>query len=122
MRALFIAVIFLFAGNARAGETPDPVVKKICRGTCSGKMAWVQGWNDAARKVQVYQYQGGLDACSHPPQIFYDLGGKELGAFPEFPVNTQDPASMTRLKELQAKRDGWLKGLSSGKKWWCSSI
>jgi hypothetical protein len=122
MRTLLIAMAFLFVSNACAGEALDPVAKKLCQGTCSGKMAWVQAWNDAAGKAQVYQYQGGLDACSHPPQIFYDAGGKELGAFPEFPVNTQDPASMARLKELQAKRDGWLKGLSSGKKWWCSSM
>jgi hypothetical protein len=122
MRPLFIAVILLFASNACANETPDLVVKKLCQGTCSGKMAWVQGWNDAAGKVKIYQYQGSLDACSHPPQLFYDASGKELGTFPEFPVNSQDPASMARLKELETKRGEWLKGLSSEKKWWCGSL
>lgn len=85
-------------------------------------MAWVQAWNDASGQAKAYQYQGGLDACSHPPQIFYKADGTELGAFPEFPVNPQDPASTARLKELQAKREGWLRGLSPGKKLWCDRL
>ena len=83
-------------------------------------MAWAQAWNDSTGQTKAYQYQGSLDACSHPPQIFYRPDGTELGSFPEFPVNAADSASMARLKELQAKREGWLKGLVAGKKTWCN--
>lgn len=115
-----ILIGLVTTGDILAGEGPNPVIQKICAGTCSGKMAWVQAWNDGAGKVKVYQYQGDLSACSHPPQIFYEAGGKELGSLPEFPVNPQDPVAMGRLKGLQEKRAEWLKGLSAGEKSWCA--
>lgn len=118
---LSISALSLFSASClQAGQDADLVLKKICQGTCSGKMAWVQTWNDAAGQTKAYQYQGSLDACSHPPQIFYRADGTALGSFPEFPVNAQDPASTARLRELEAKREGWLKGLVAGKKIWCN--
>ncbi|HKX12821.1 MAG TPA: hypothetical protein VJP40_06685 [bacterium] len=118
----FILLAFLSSGNSKAGEGPDPILKKICQSTCTGRMASVQSWNDDAGKAQVYQYQGDLTACSHPPQIFYDASGKELGAIAEFPINPQDPASAAKLKEIQTKRAEWLKGLSPAKKLWCDRL
>lgn len=118
----FLVIGLVLAGNLWSGEAADLLLKKICQETCSGKMSWIQTWNDGERKTKVYQYQGDLTACSHPPQIFYEAGGQKLGFFPEFPVNPQDSASMAKLKEIQEKRAEWLKGLSPGKKLWCDSL
>jgi|GEM_PF-3247164 len=98
--------------------TSDPV-PKICGGTCSGKMAWVQSWQDATGQVRVYEYQGDLSVCSHPPRIYYDAQGTELGANAEFPLDPKDPVSAAKARKGKEKVDGWLKGLVVGPRQSC---
>lgn len=121
----WILAISLILGSTLSGkagaEENAAVLRKICEGTCSGRMAWIQEWRDASQ-ARVYQYQGDLSTCSHPPQIFYDAGGKELGTIAEFPVNSQDPVATAKLKEIQNKRTEWLNDLSPGKKLWCDRL
>jgi len=117
------AIAFLLAMISPLSLFADPPIsdpiQKICGGTCSGKLAWVQSWQDSGGQVRVYEYQGDLTVCSHPPRIYYDAQGAELGAMPEFPVDLKDPASVAKASQGKEKVDNWLQGLVAGPRRGC---
>lgn len=86
----------------RGNCAPDGIAQ-ICRaGTCTSPMATVVVWRDASGAAKVLQFHGGLDRCSHPPMVYYDPGGKELGAIPEQPVVPGSPEAKG-FEETHAK-------------------
>ncbi len=117
-----VAELLLGSLHAAASQPSSAVLKKICGGTCSGPIAWVAGWADNQGTIRVYEYQGDLGACSHPPRIYFDGAGQELGVVPEFPINTNDPKSLEKAKTLQSQIATWLKGLVKKTQWSCGSL
>ncbi len=118
----FLAGLLFGPPHAVAFQPTPPVLKKICGGTCSGPIAWVAGWADNQGTIRVYEYQGDLGACSHPPRIYFDGTGQELGVVPEFPVNANDSKSLEQAKTLQSQVAAWLKGLVKKNQWSCGSL
>jgi hypothetical protein len=72
------------AGAALGGELEVP--RRICAGPCGGPIARVAAWKNASDKVVLYIYDGDFNSCSHPPRLFYDGEGKEVGAVGSGPV------------------------------------
>ncbi len=75
-------------GSAQADALPDEavVLRTICMGTCSGPFARATAWKDAAGATSLYVYDGDINRCSHPPRIYYDRFGREVGRVGSGPV------------------------------------
>ncbi|MCC6998083.1 MAG: hypothetical protein IT370_25945 [Deltaproteobacteria bacterium] len=68
------------------GETAPGVYLAICRGQFGGDFASVQVYRSPAGDVQVLELRPDITKVSHPPTIFYDRDGAEVGVIPERPV------------------------------------
>jgi hypothetical protein len=62
------------------------VVREICKGPCAGRLARLTVFRNADGDIGRIRFDGDLDACSHPPRIYYDAKGTEMLAIPEEPV------------------------------------
>lgn len=62
------------------------VVREICKAPCAGRFGRLTIFRDADGDVGRIRFDGDLDACSHPPRIYFDAKGTEVLAIPEEPV------------------------------------
>jgi hypothetical protein len=79
-----------------------PAVERACKSApCSGAHARVVVLRKDNRIVR-YLHQGDPSACSHPPSVYFDRDGNEVGAIAMVPIV---PGS-EKEKELDEKRRG----------------
>jgi hypothetical protein len=78
-----------------------PVVEKICKAApCSGPGAriWVFMKDNQIRR---YLHHGDRSSCTHPPSVYFDREGREVGAMPMRPVKDAD--DQRRLDQERAR-------------------
>jgi len=106
-------------GSANPSATPtvppaatDPsfeVVSKICAGTCGGPFARIEVFRDAAGAVGRLLFDGDLEACSHPPRIYFDGAGAETLTIPMRPVVAGSPEAVKLAADQAAQTEGLIK-------------
>lgn len=89
------------------GKAPAEVLAKICaRATCAGPFGRVE----VLRKEGVivgYLHFGDIRRCSHPPAMYFDAAGEEVGAIPEKPVVPgSDEARHFEAERVRLSRGG----------------
>ncbi len=115
---VFLVLTLLTLGDL-ACASDSTLIDKICSLDCSGKLAAVYRWRDSVNVVKIYEYQGDLRSCSHPPLIFLDPQGNPLLTIPEEPLNPADGAQAARFKALHQKKQALLKDLLKEKPTYC---
>lgn len=108
------------AGNSK--PAPDPILQKICTGSCAGNMASVTPWYDSTGKIGYYEFSGDLRGCSHPPLIIYDSKGREALTIPNQPLDPSNKEMTEKFKKLHQKREELLKGHTPSKAIFCSEV
>jgi hypothetical protein len=93
-------------------------VRKICRAQCSGPIATVTVYRDASGRVGALENGGDIRSCSHPPTVFYDAKGKQIGVIPLRPVKPGSAAA----KRFQAIRTKATAGLSKAESFLCRKV
>ncbi len=58
----------------------------ICMGQFGGDFASIQVYRSPSGDVHVLELRPDITKVSHPPTVFYDRDGAEVGAIPERPV------------------------------------
>lgn len=97
------------APDADLPTDPSPeVIAKVCAAPCAGDFARIEVYRDDEGRVARLIFNGDLEDCSHPPQVYFDAAGEETATIPEEPI---EPGSQ-RATELLAKRDAELEGLN----------
>jgi hypothetical protein len=79
-----------------------PVVESICKtALCPGNLAriWVLRKDN---RIQRYLHHDDLTACSHPPSVYFDKDGHEVGAIAMRPVQ-KGSEDERRLNEERAR-------------------
>lgn len=63
-----------------------PAVEAACKeAPCSGPAARIQVIRSGAR-ITAYLHHGDPSSCSHPPSVYFDRDGKELGSIAMRPI------------------------------------
>lgn len=85
----------------------DAVLAKICAAApCVGPLGRVEVLREDG-KIVGYQHLGDLGRCSHPPAVYFDAAGQELGAIPEEPVAPgSEEARHFEAERLRLSRGG----------------
>lgn len=117
-----IVLIFLLIAVGNSEGTPDPVLNKICTGSCTGGVASVTVWRDSTGKTAYYELSGDLRSCSHPPLILYDSHGREVLAIPNQPVDPNKKEMVESLDKVHQKRKELLNGHTPSKPVFCSQL
>lgn len=92
------------------------IVAKICASaTCTGDFASVQIWHGDDGAVGRYVYDGDVQACSHPPRIYFDASGKETLHIGMHPV----ASGSDEARALSAKREAQVAGLEQSRRVSC---
>src|SRR5262245_27673362 len=119
--AIVILILLLpAAGNSQ--QTSNPVLHKICTGSCTGGMTSVTGWYDSKGKIAYYELSGDLSICPHATLILYDSKGLEALTIPNQPVDPKNKESIENLEKLHQKRKELLNGYTPAKPISCSEI
>lgn len=85
-----------------------PTIKAICaKAPCAGRFSRIEVWRNDAGRVGVYAHFGDIDQCSHPPLVYFDRDGRELGGIGEKPV----VRGSDEERELTARREKMTAGL-----------
>jgi len=117
-------IVFTFllsvAGNSQ--PVPDPILSKICNGSCTGGVASVVAWHNSAGKTGYYELSGDVSTCSHPPLILYDAKGREVLTIPNQPVDPKKKEMVENFEKLHQKRKELLNGHTPSKPIFCSEI
>lgn len=89
------------------GKAPADVLAKICaKATCAGPFGRVEVLRKEGAIVG-YLHFGDLRRCSHPPAVYFDAAGEELGAIPEKPVAPgSDEARHFEAERVRLSRGG----------------
>jgi len=114
------ALLLTRAGSAQ--PPPDPVLQKICTGSCAGGMASVTPWYNSTGTTDYYEFTGDLRSCSHPPLILYDAKGREALTIPNQPLDSNNKEMVEKFKKLHQKRKELLKGHIPSKAIFCSEV
>jgi hypothetical protein len=104
-----ILLTFLLLCAANSQPAPDPIVQKICSGSCAGGIASVTPWCNSTGKIGYYEFSGDLRTCSHPPLILYDSKGREALTIPNQPLDSNNKEMVEKFKKLHQKREELLK-------------
>lgn len=85
-----------------------PAIKAICaKAACAGPLSRVEVWRSDTGRVGVFAHFGDIGLCSHPPLIYFDRNGAELGGIPEQPV----VKGSDEEREFTARREKMTAGL-----------
>jgi hypothetical protein len=90
-------------------------VAKICAHPCGGNFARITVFRDASGAVGRLMFDGDLEACSHPPRIYFDAQGHESLTIPLEPVVPDSP----KAKDLSARQDAQVEGLLEDERLGC---
>ena len=115
-----IVLTFLLSAGGHSQPAPDPILGKICTGTCSGGMASVTPWLNSTGKTGYYEFSGDLRTCSHPPLVLYDSKGREALTIPNQPLDADNKEMTEKFKKLHQKREELLKGHTPSRAIFCS--
>lgn len=100
------------ARTERGAPPPDDplsrAVEKVCNHPCAGSLAQIAVFRDAANAVGRLRFDGDLEACSHPPRIYFDADGNETFAIPFEPIVAGSPEA----KALADQQDAQTRGLT----------
>jgi hypothetical protein len=113
---------FLLCCPGHSEPAPDPILQKICTGSCAAELASVTPWYDSTGKVGYYEFSGDLRSCSHPPLILYDSKGREVLTIPNQPLDPKKKEMMEKFEKLQQKRKELLKGHTQSEAIFCSEV
>jgi len=120
---IFIVVLtFLLSASGNSQPAPDPVLRKVCSGSCAGGVASVTAWYDSTGKIDYYELSGDLRTCSHYPLILYDSRGREALVIPNQPVDPKEKEMVENFEKLHQKRKELLNGHTPSKPIFCSEI
>ncbi len=90
--------------------------RTICKEPCQGQFARSVVFRDAEGKAQRIRYDGDLQACSHPPRIYFDGEGKTVLAIPMEPVTAEV------AEEIGRKQDAIVEGLTEAETVSCPEV
>ena len=113
---------FLLPAAGYSQPAPDPILRKICTGSCTGGVASVTAWYNSAGKVDYYEFSGDLGTCSHPPLILYDSKGREALTIPNQPIDPKKKEMTGNFEMLHGKRKQLLSAHTPSKPIFCSEI
>ena len=119
---VMLVLSFLVPASGISQTAPDPILRKICTGSCAGRMASVTAWHNSAGKVVYYEFSGDLSSCLHPPLVLYDSKGREVLTIPSQPMNPKEKEMVEHFEKLHQKRKQLLSGHTPSKPIFCSEI
>lgn len=102
---IIIFLVFLLSWAGDSQSAPDPILQKLCTGSCAGAMAKVTPWLNSTGKIGYYEFSGDLRNCSHPPLILYDSKGREALTIPNQPLDASNEEMVEKFKKLHQKRE-----------------
>jgi hypothetical protein len=117
---ILLAFLLPCAGNSQ--PAPDPILQKICTGSCTAGMASVTQWYNSTGKIGYYEFSGDLRSYSHPPLILYDSKGRAALTIPNQPLDPNNKEMIEKFKKLYQKRKELLQGHTPSKAILCSEI
>lgn len=117
-----IVLTFLLPCVGNSQPAADPIVQKICTGSCAGAMAKITPWQNWTGKISYYEFSGDLRTCSHPPLILYDSKGRETLTIPSQPLDPNNKEVVEKFEKLRQKREELLKGHTPSKAIFCSEV
>jgi hypothetical protein len=113
---------FLLTATGNCQTAGDPILRRICRGSCTGRLASITAWYNSEGKVDYYELSGDVSTCSHPPLILYDSKGREALTIPNQPIDPRKKEIVKNLEKLRQKRKQLLSAHSPSKSIFCSEI
>jgi hypothetical protein len=114
------ALLLPCAGDSQSAS--DPILQKVCAGSCAGALAKVTPWYNSIGKIDYYEFFGDLRSCPHPPLILYDSQGRETLTIPSQPLDPNSKEMTEQFKTLHQKRKELLRGHTPGKAIFCSEV
>ena len=117
-----VDLTFLLSASGNSQPAPDPVLRKICTGSCTGGLASVTAWRDSAGKMDYYEFSGDLRICPRGPVILYDSKGREALTIPNQPVDPQKKEMVESVRKLHQKRQELLNAHTPSKRMSCSEV
>src|SRR5687768_1066585 len=90
------------------GGMPEPVlipaIEKICKeAPCSGERARIRVFRSGPR-ITAYLHHPDPSSCTHPPSVYFDREGKQLGSLAEHP--TAPASASANVADAQARHGG----------------
>ena len=90
------------------GALSVEVRRKICATHCGGANASIRVFRDSQRRIGSLRFDGDLGRCSHPPSIYFDPRGRQLGIIPFKPLVKGSPEHR-RILGIHARHTKGLK-------------
>lgn len=91
------------------------VLTKLCSSAlCNGPMASLRVFRNAEGEVARMRFDGDLEACSHPPRIYFDAEGVETLSIPNEPVEPGSEKATAYQRKQAAEVDGLVEAEALG--------
>lgn len=120
---LGIAVVAMLAAcasdtEAQAAGEQQTLPAQLCHeAPCAGTYSKVIVYRTPSGEPAIYLHAGDLQACSHPPYVYFDAEGNRVLNVAERPIRDEADA-----QQLDAQRESVVGGLVLGETINCSSL
>lgn len=68
----------------------------VCKEPCQGTYARNVVFRDADGRAKRIRHDGDIEACSHPPRVYFDLEGAVVYAVPMEPVTAEEAEALAK--------------------------